>query len=245
MLNIGISLICFKRLGYLQEVVQSLRNSIDYSYYRYTDFILHISADFYHTEIIDYIKSIDWIKTDLIINRAPIGCNANSKQAICRAIEQHDAIIYLEDDTLLAKDAIDFFVDHLHQHKNDHEILSVGGYNRTTSLQHQELLYQSMIRQKFCCWGVGFWKSKIDTILNNWIKDLNICTDMSWDTHLENTVFNTYYQIVPEISRIQNIGARRGTYQSDVIFYFDNHYTPFTSNDFLLSKVWKNYAKNN
>jgi hypothetical protein len=42
-----------------------------------------------------------------------------------------------------------------------------------------------------------------------------------------------FYQIKPEISRIQNIGAIDGTWVPSKDFHTANHKSPFTSDDLL------------
>lgn len=244
--QIGISLTCFKRADYLSQVLDSLKKSLEFSSYR-DSFRLYPSIDFKNNSVVDLIKNIDWIDTNFIINNPPIGCNRNTKQAVQRAIQDNDAVLHIEDDTVLSYDALDFFVYALDKYKDDPQVLSLSGYTKTESI-NEEQYYATICEQFFCCWGCCFWKSKIDTILNNWTNQLDFMNPQSWDTHIQETLFkNRYYQVRPVVSRIQNIGAKNGTYVHDPVWHYYNHRSPYTSNDMKHTQYnsWMEYAKNN
>lgn len=243
-LSIGISLTCFKRADYLQEVLDSLKTSINKSN---SNFIFYPHIDYNNDKVVDLIKSVDWIPTQYVCNKPPVGCNTNTRNAIQSAIQYHDAIIHLEDDTVLSEDAIDYYIYALNKYQDDPKIISVSGYNKT-DYQNTDNYYETFTEQFFCCWGCAFWKSKIDIILNNWTKQLLFMNPQSWDSHLQENLFkNRYSQVRPVISRIQNIGAKNGTYVHDPVWHYYNHRSPYTSNDMKhpVYNSWKDYAENN
>lgn len=212
-LDIGISITCYKRIDYLSYVLQSLFRALEYSQIKQIK--LYFSVDYYSNDIPQYIAKLNRYNKSVIINNPSIGCNKNTAQAILFAIRNHDAIIHLEDDTVLSYDAIDYFISTLHMFRNDSEILSIGGYNKTISL-NENSIYDIKKHKDFICWGLGLWRSKIDIILNNWIPNADRYNSTeSWDTHINQYVYgkhSKYFQIRPAISRIQNIGAKNGTY---------------------------------
>lgn len=235
--KVGISLTCYKRADYLEVVLDSLKSSLYYSKLNTSDTVLYVSIDYYDDIISSMIQSIDWIHIKYIVNNPSIGCNANTKQAILMSMADNDATIHLEDDTVLTKDSLDFFVSNLDNYHHDNTIISLSGYNRTTKLDNVNL--SEVIKQKhFTCWGCAFWKHKFDIFLNNWIPNCNRENNsMSWDSYLDKHIFQNekynFYQIKPSISRIQNIGAIDGTWVPSVEFHKENHFTPYTSDNLL------------
>jgi hypothetical protein len=231
-LNVAITFTCYKRLDYLQQVLDGLRRSFEYCN---TSLPIFFCVDRYDDNIPNYIRNINWADISIIINKPSIGCNKNTKLAISMGLQEYDAIIHLEDDTVPTKDAINFFIDNLIRYKDDETVYSIGGYTRTTELD-KTLLNQTAKRCGFTCWGCGFWKHKSDVLLNNWIPTMNRENQsISWDSYLNDNVFipNNLYQITPLISRIQNIGAENGTWVQDPNFHNMNHRSPYTSDDAL------------
>ena len=231
-LNIAVTFTCFKRLDYLKQVVEAVKASFEYS----NMFLpIFFSIDYHDDSIPNYIKKIDWTETSMRINRPSVGCNKNTRLALSMGLNEYDAIIHLEDDTVPSKDAISFFTKNLNDYYDDPSIYSIGGYNRTISLD-KYLLFSKEKQFHFTCWGCAFWKHKSEILLNNWIPVMNRENfSISWDSHLNDNVFvpNKLVQIKPVISRIQNIGAENGTWVSDSSFHMQNHYSPYTSNDLL------------
>lgn len=231
----AITLTCYKRADYLKQVLQSIEQSLKYS--KINDMSIYFSIDYFDDEIPDLVQNIDWADIRYVVNKPSIGCNKNTRNAIMLGLIDNDAVIHLEDDTVITKDGVDYFIRQLNTYYNDPEIICLGGYSRTMSLDNANL--SSTDKQKrFTCWGCGFWKHKIKPILENWTPYLSRDNNSSsWDTHLDESLFQNekynFYQIVPTVSRIQNIGADGGTWVPDAHFHYANHHSPFTSNDLL------------
>lgn len=236
-LSTGISLTCYRRADYLETVIDSLYSSIKYSNIDISNTTLYVSIDYYDNVIPTIISNIDWINVKHIVNNPSLGCNANTKQALLMSLNNHDATIHLEDDTVLTKDAIRFFLDSLSNFHDNEDIVCISGYNKTDNLDNK--LLSSTIKQKhFTCWGCAFWKHKFDVFLSNWTPYCDPQNNSSsWDTYLDQQIFqsNIYnlYQIKPEISRIQNIGAIDGTWVPSTSFHVENHLSPYTSDNLL------------
>lgn len=228
---------CYRRADYLETVIDSLFSSIKYCNIDSSKSKLYVSIDYFDNDIPNIIKNIDWIPIKFIINNPSIGCNANTKQAIMMSLEENDATIHLEDDTVLSKDGLAFFIDNLDCYHDDPRIISISGYNKTSSLD--ELNLKDVAEQKhFTCWGCSFWKHKFEVFKKNWTPHCNRENNSSsWDTHIDENIFQkdsmNFYQIKPIISRIQNIGAIDGTWVPSESFHVENHMSPFTSDDLL------------
>jgi hypothetical protein len=244
-IDLGISLTCFKRADYLKQVLDSLKESLNY--YGDHSFVLYPNIDYHNKEVVELVEKINWIETKITCNNPPIGCNRNTKEAIKKVSENHETILHLEDDTVLTYDAIDFYVYMLIKYANSNSVISISGYNKTEELDKNS--YFSTFEEKFfCCWGCAFWQNKIKIILDNWTSQLGFMNPQSWDSFLQENVFkNKYFQARPIVSRIQNIGAKNGTYVHDPVWHYYNHRSPFTSNDLRLNSypTWKQYAENN
>jgi hypothetical protein len=235
MTNTAITMTAFKRTNYFKTVLNSIKNSMDYCR---TYLPIYISIDYYSEEIPTLVKSIDWTEIHMLINNPSVGCNQNTRNAISYGLSIKDSVIHIEDDTVMSKDAIKFFVDMLKMFHDDSSIVSVTGYNRTISLDLDNKSDFSKIEQQnhFTCWGAAFWKHKADILLDNWIQTCNKeNSSISWDSHINDNIFipNKLYQVKPMISRIQNIGAEDGTWVPSAGWHYDNHRSPFTSDDLL------------
>lgn len=235
--KIGISLTCYRRADYLEAVLDSLESSIEYCKIDSSKTKLYVSIDYFDNTIPTMIKNIDWIPIKFRINNPSIGCNANTKQAILMSLEENDATIHLEDDTVLSKDALSFFISNLDSYHNNEKIISISGYNKTYSLDGANL--EETVEQKhFTCWGCAFWKHKFEVFNKNWIPHCDRENkSSSWDTHLDQNIFQKddmdFYQIKPTISRIQNIGAIDGTWVPSESFHTENHRSPYTSDHLI------------
>lgn len=245
-LDIAISMTCYKRLDYLPMVFKALSTSLDCASQKHIK--IYISIDYYDSSVSRYIATLNEFNKTVIVNKPSIGCNSNTEQVISLALRNHDAIIHLEDDIIPTRDAISFYTDALHLYQDDSKIISVSGYNRTVTLEPDKLK-DTTSSSDFICWGCAFWKTKSAPILDNWtpFKQRDNSAS-SWDTYLNEYVFQkmNYYQVRPVISRIQNVGAKHGTYSSLVAQYEnvneeqwhkEHHMSPYTSDDI-------NYAKN-
>ena len=244
-MNISLSMTCFRRKEMLQQVLSSIVSS------DITDLNikLFVSADFYSDEIISVFDSFNLDK-DIEINYTPIGCNRNTLTAIQRAFDSKYSsyIIHLEDDTPISKDSLQYYKYLFEKYENDENVYSITGYNKTEFINEEDA-YKFVPQKFFCAWGCAFWSEKWKIIKDNWIKHLSPRNGgISWDTHLNNSLFSggkRLTQIKPLISRIQNIGDTNGTYVSDAIWHFYHQRTTYTSNDLTMNIDWKNYAKNN
>jgi hypothetical protein len=241
---LSISLTCCNRPQYLKTVLDSLVEADKTG----IDVLLNISVDKADSKVIDIVKSFDALPVgNLEINEPKLGCNKNTLKAIllARSTNHSPYILHLEDDTVLSKDALQFFIYAFRKYEKETKIISIGGYNKTEEMDESQI-YNIFSETFFSAWGCGFWDSKIDIIIENWTKS-NSNSGMSWDSYLSNNLFETqkYHQVRPAISRIQNIGAEKGTWVMDPTWHYYNHRSPFLSDNYDGTIEWIEYAKNN
>ena len=218
---------CFKRLEYTKMVINSLINSL--KDFGNLDIPVYISYDYYNEDMLKYLNDIELNKT-IFVNNPKIGCNANTKKIISYAINLSDAVIHIEDDTVLSKDAIRYYIENINKYKSDISVVSISGYNKTIRLDPNEI---NLIEKynRFTAWGCAFWSYKFQILLDNWI-NIDPKINYSWDSHINDIyAMMGFYEIVPKISRIQNVGAENGTWVVDPEWHYQNHRTPFTSDD--------------
>lgn len=231
-----ITMSVHKRYDYTKIVIQSIVDSMDYC-----DINLPVlfSIDYHDDKIVDLVSGFSqkFISSDIIINKPAIGCNNNTLLAFTSGFENFDRIIHIEDDTVLSKDAIAFFIKHLDEYENDPEIFSISGYNKTLEMPTNETISEIEKVNHFTCWGVSLWKNKSKNILDNWIQNCDHRNKgKSWDSHINDEIVKknpSMKQIRPIVSRIQNIGAVNGSWVPNAKWHFYNHRSPFTSNDLI------------
>lgn len=99
------------RPGYLQEVLTSLSNN------RFLDsFTLHFGLEPGNKEVARVCEKTDFISKQLHVNRHHLGDLENPYQLLTRTFEMgYEAVLYLEDDVVLAPDAVDLALWYLKQ----------------------------------------------------------------------------------------------------------------------------------
>ena len=244
MRKLSISLTCCKRPEYLRTVLDAITDADKTN----IDIKLFISVDKVDPEVVQIAYSYNGVPVgNLNINDPPIRCNQNTKKAIQIAhySEHSPYILHLEDDTVPTRDCFQFFMYAFEKYVDNGKIISIGGYNKTEDMEDDEI-YDTFEQPFFSAWGCGFWANKLDIIYNHWTKS-EINGGISWDSYLSDILFEKqkYLQLRPKISRIQNIGAEKGTWVMDSMWHYYNHRSPFLSNDFTGNIDWENYAKNN
>jgi len=244
MKTLSISLTCCRRPEYLQQVLDAISKADKSD----IDIKLFTSVDKIDPKVVEIASSYQSVNIGYLnINDPPIGCNQNTKRAIQIAHQSGHSpyILHLEDDTVPTLDCFQFFMYAFEKYSEDPRTISIGGYNKTEDME-DEKIYGTFSEPFFSAWGCGFWSHKLDIIYNNWTPS-KINGGVSWDSHLSDILFEKqkYLQVRPTISRIQNIGAEKGTWVMDSMWHYYNHRSPFLSNDFTGNIDWKNYAENN
>lgn len=238
-----ITLTCSNRAEYLKEVIDTIKNADKTN----LEVLLLPSIDYNSQKVVDVINSIDFIEKEAFIHNPRLGCNQNTLFSINRGIQHNfsDYVLHLEDDTPIAKDALQYFMYCFKKYADNKNIISVGGYNKTEEIDASEI-YETFTQNFFSAWGCGFWKNKWDIFVKHWTRS-NKNSDMSWDSHINEILFvrQLFHQVRPKISRIQNIGAINGTWVKDPAWHYYNHRSPYLSNDFEGNIDWTQYAKNN
>lgn len=155
-------------------------------------------------EVADIIENCTLNKT-IHYNDRLLGCWTNKKQAVEIGFESCDYLIFLEDDCLLAKDALLYFEYCNKTYRYMKSIGTVTAYNRFSShdyIQGQFLPNQLSERRWYNSTTWAIWKHKYEMI-DNWTGQ---------DKDLKTKLHDYYgmYEVFPILSRANNIGHVNG-----------------------------------
>lgn len=151
-----------------------------------------------------------------------VGCNVNTKTAIAASFKAGAEFnIHIEDDILCARSAGSLMQWAAQKYKDDKQVYTVGLWrykdgwlpNCGRSIMANEM---SMVKRNhfFDCWGWGTWADRWAEMAANWSTKSDM--EYSWDAAVQKTRGNRV-EIVPMISRAQNIGWQHGTHRGDAM----------------------------
>jgi glycosyltransferase involved in cell wall biosynthesis len=142
-----ITLPAYRRAGRLREVLDSFRKN------RTDGYTLYVSLEPGFPEVLDVVRSIDWIPVRLSINDRNLGLNDNIKKVLRWAMaEGSEFNIALEDDIVLAPDAFDL-AEWFRVLPNRGEYACLGFLNYRSTLEEPLAVLET---QDFRSWGYCF-----------------------------------------------------------------------------------------
>ena len=227
-----ITMCLFNRPQYARQVFQALSKCRGIE--KYT-ILPHCEPG--NQAIVDLVNSVDFCECLPHFNDKRLHANSNTIAAFDRAFSMSAFLLHIEDDILLAPDALDYFEWCQHRYADEPKVLSVSGYNRVPvhgeNLQaipvaeyerrsrlgepQPEVYHQVERRSWFIPWGFGIWRSR-------WVKyRAEICHEAAVDpvTNALTKYRGTGYdgglllmirkyglvEVFPSLSRVQNIGV--------------------------------------
>lgn len=207
-------------------IVMTLCNRPDYTNQVLRSFEECIGIEDYHMimcvepindEVIKLAKAFNACLTEVVINPRRLGYNQNTFQALNRGFLLCDYVIVAEDDTVFAPDALRYFEYCRLQFENDESIFSISGYSHTTWPKS----YWFDVRKVkwFHHWGWAIWKSRWLQLKDQWVN----FRQETWDNDVQ-LVRSERYEVVPCLSRIQNIGALNGTHVPSAEWHREHHH---------------------
>jgi hypothetical protein len=162
------------------------------------------------------IEEIDFCESTPCFQNRRVGCDRNIYEALERGFQVSDYVIQVEDDVLLAPDALRFF-EWAQSNEQDQGLFTITAYHRT--LQPED----PFACQRVCWfipWGWATWRSRWTEIRECW--DFN-----AWDGSLNHRTRGSRATLLPLLSRAQNIGAEKGAHVPSVDFHRAHHHTPY------------------
>ena len=152
--------------------------------------------------------------------KTKLGCNGNVKATLDLAWESSpDVVICIEDDVVVTPDAFRYIKWAARRYKHDPTYRTIGLWSHKDgwkpSMPWNDLEATKVMEQPaFSVWGWATWKDRWQEISDNWTTGPDV-HDTSWDVVMLSQL-NGRKEVVPSISRANNIGALNGTHQGAV-----------------------------
>ena len=156
-------------------------------------------------EVRELVKGIKFADCRPTFNTSRLGVNANWRSAMHDAYQYTDFVMLVEDDILLAPDALTLFDAMNERFKNDQTVLSTSVFQRHLAMPPESDFYKFDLLCWYQCWASGLWRDRwlridsamprntgpvfFDTWINEWRKPQKL------------------FMALPCFSRAQNIGV--------------------------------------
>ena len=168
-MNIAITLTAWRRPDNLGEVINSIVAAGGNAY------PIHISIDGgFPDEQKEMIESVAQKlgESHLTVHEHNIGAAKNISQVIGRAFADPniDAVIHLEDDTVLHPQFFEYMSESLERYASTKEFFTVSGYSNSNLPWHTEHWGGNNVgfRPWFTPWGWALWRRTWDELKDNW-----------------------------------------------------------------------------
>lgn len=154
-----------------------------------------------------------------------VGCNAAIRYALAYGFETmgSEFHLHLEDDTVPTRDALRWFAWARDAYRDHARIMNVSGYQRVSN----GCLDECGARRWFTPWGWGMWRDRWQGLAAGWVRD----DSTSWDVIVNHVLRAGRHEVFPTVSRIQNIGAEKGTHVPSPEWHTANHRVAVTADD--------------
>jgi len=153
------------------------------------------------------------------------GCNAAIRGAFVHGFDQmrSEFHVHFEDDTVPTRDALLWFAWARDAYRDDPAVMNVSGYQKISNRQSGE----AGLRRWFTPWGWGTWRDRWIGLDAGWSRH----ADLSWDIVVNHVLRAGRYEAFPTVSRIQNIGAEKGTHVPNAEWHAEHHRVAMTADD--------------
>lgn len=160
-----------------------------------------------------------------------LGCNQAIQHALAYGFNhmQSEFHVHLEDDTVPTRDFLRWMAWARDQYRDDPGVMSVSGYQQVSN----GCLDECGLRRWFSSWGWGVWRDRWLGLHMGWTQD-----DLpSWDLIVNRFLRAGRYEAFPTVSRIQNIGAEKGTHVPSAQWHAKHQHVPVTADDIACQQV--------
>lgn len=160
-----------------------------------------------------------------------LGCNLAIYTCLNTGFLFTNYLIHIEDDILLAPDALEYFEWANKQYKDNKSVFTVDTYNNLASQGVQSTDYQTVSRAKsFKPWGWATWIDRWEEIKDLWQFGFEPRTingtkfeGGGWDLCMKKVLRGDRYRIYPNLARCINIGAEQGAHTPSPEFHWAKH----------------------
>mmetsp|Transcript_25045 Transcript_25045/g.67582 ORF Transcript_25045/g.67582 Transcript_25045/m.67582 type:complete len:320 (-) Transcript_25045:139-1098(-) len=213
-----LTVVAYNRPEYLKQVLDHLAACDGIEKYTVLMFIEPVNE-----ECAAVARSFNAAKRTVVhVNPVTMGFPHNLRQALEVGFTQSDFSILIEDDILLAKDALTWFEHARDAYEDDKEVFTVSVYGDVGHHPEAQLLDKSESmdtarRQHFTPWGWGTWKDRYDEmahVYTGWDGQMNfemvhINMGVNYEAFGQGLRKNRY-EVFPVLSRANNIGMEDG-----------------------------------
>jgi hypothetical protein len=211
-----ITLTLFRRPDYTRQVLEHLSRCAGIQKYHVLIFC-EPDCD----EVIRLAKRWDFQAKHVVVNHTRLGCTANIYQALATGFSHCQFVIMLEDDILLASDALIWFEFCCQRFRNDHDVWTVSAYNRQQVTPEKYNAY--FRKQWFTPWGWATWRDRFAEMSRGWGWE----SQYSWDCTVNHNLRGNRCEILPYLARAQNVGGEMGTYCPGPEWHRENQLNEF------------------
>ena len=154
-----------------------------------------------------------------------VGCNAAIGHALAHGFQAmgSEYHVHLEDDTVPTRDCLRWFAWARDAYRDHARVMNVSGYQRVSN----GCLDECGARRWFTPWGWGIWRDRWKGLAAGWVRD----DAVSWDVVVNHVLRAGRHEVFPTVSRIQNIGAEKGTHVPSPEWHTANHRVAVTADD--------------
>lgn len=223
----SISISLYNRPEYTKTLFDHLNNCAGIE-----DYKIIICVEPVNQEVINLAQNFRPEQTRVDINDELYGCQTNIFQCLAKGFSINpDFHIHLEDDTIPGKDCLKYFEWASKKYKDDQAVFSVSGYvNSNNNMENccnskTDDIMKVGKRKHFTPWGWGTWGDR-------WKNVIRLDWDFGykhggWDVNMAKRLRKDMCEIYPEISRIQNIGAKDGIHVMNEDWHKKNHFNEY------------------
>lgn len=244
-MNKAIAITLYRRPDYTEQLFDALSKC-----YGIEEYNVSISCDYaeqYGSDCdavfqmaLEFTHSTPLRGSHVWSNNPRLGVDLNKLAVMPDAFEISPYVIFLEDDTPPAKDALRYFEAMRVMFRTDPTIVSISGYNRYLEAEeHERVLrdepYHIDRGTQFCAWGWAMFEDMYTSIIGmdgekykkatgeqaNGLFDHNICQWM--EAH------QPAYTIYPVLGRTNHTGKDRAEHTPSEVYLMENEYAPFTA----------------
>ncbi len=105
------------------------------------------------------VREVDWVETEEVFHERNRGCTGVPRD-IDRIFEEHEAVIFLEDDCLPMPSFHEFMRQGLARYAEEPRIFSLCGYQILPRRYFRGYLHTAVGTSQFRCWGWGSWRDR-------------------------------------------------------------------------------------
>ena len=167
------------------------------------------------------------------------GCAGNTWTAFQEGFSRDDFVVHLEDDTIVSPDFLLFMEWCYKKFKDREDIYIFSGYNFTDKIMSDDYIDKAIIRKPFKTFLAWGWQRRYWEEIDNWfgitwkgfveprnipegndfLKLVDKSDEGSWGWPLLKYWSKGRKEVVPIISRCQNIGIKNGRFNPTVEYF--------------------------